>query len=144
MGNSIVRRVAIALILACAALLIRPASATELVDFDGTWWTSLTDDEQVTAVEGLLGGYESGFNNGYLAAGVNDVNHYHSTRSAAQLTGDPSSNVHFTKTFGAYQQEITDFYSAHQSSMHATVGDVMSCLSDDPQFTCDQVASWRQ
>lgn len=125
-----------------AALLV-PARASEFVSLDGTWWTSLTDVNQLTAIQGILSGYESGYNNGYLAAGMNDVLHYHSTRSGPQLTGDPSAFTHFSKTFGAYQQEVTDFYSRFTSSMSVTVGDVLSCLSDDPQFSCDQVSKWR-
>ena len=127
---------------ACLMMLSRAAIATEVVSFDGVWWTSLTEDEQLTAIEGIIGGYGSGYNNGYIAAADNNILHYHSTRSAAQLTGDPQYNAHFSKTFGVYQQEVTDFYSAHTSSMKVDVSDVMSCLVDDPQFTCDQVAKW--
>ena len=132
------------LVFVFALVIIAPARATDLVAFDGTWWTGLTDEQQVVAIEGLLSGYKEGYNSGYIAASVNDLNHYHSTRSQAQLVGDPSANVHFSKTFGAYQQEVTDFYSQYRSSMNVTVGNVMSCLSDDPQFTCAQVSKWSQ
>ncbi len=130
--------------LVLAFVIIAPAKATDLVSFDGTWWTGLTDVQQLIAIEGLLTGYKEGYNSGYIAAGVNDVNHYHSTRTQAQLTGDPSANVYFSKTFGTYQQEVTDFYSQYSSSMTVTVGNVMACLSDDPQFTCAQVSKWSQ
>ena len=150
MGNNCAKRwqlveaisKSVALAACIIATLLIPARATEFVSLDGTWWTSLTDEGQLTAIQGILSGYESGYNNGYIAAGVNDVLHYHSTRSGPQLTGDPSSSTHFSKTFGTYQQEVTDFYSRFTSSMSVTVGDVLSCLSDDPQFTCDQVSKW--
>jgi hypothetical protein len=109
---------------------------------DGAWWTGLTSDQQLIAIQAIMEGYEEGYSTGYIAAGVNDVAHYHSTRSQAQLTGDPVANAHFSKTFGAYQQGITDFYSQHAGDMTITVGQVMNCLSDDPYFTCDQVAKW--
>ena len=128
--------------LVLAFVIIAPAKATDLVSFDGTWWTGLTDEQQLTAIQGLLSGYQEGYNSGYIAAAVNDINHYHSTRSQAQLAGDPSASVHFSKTFGTYQQEVTDFYSQHNSSMTIAVGNVMSCLSDNPQFTCAQVSKW--
>ena len=130
-----------------AALLIlfiaSPAArATTYVSLDGTWWAGLTNDEQVTAVETLISGYEAGYNNGFIRAAGKDTIHYHSTRTEAQLAGDVALNVTFSKVFGSYQQEITDFYSSHPSSMDVTVGNVMSCLSDMPEFTCDQVATW--
>lgn len=128
--------------LLCVSLFSSPTPATQLVSFDGTWWTSLTDDEQVTAIEGLLGGYQAGFNNGYIRALSNDRYHYHSTRTDAQAVGDPDSHQYFSKTFGVYQQEVTDFYSQHPSSTDVLVGDVMACLSDKPQFTCDSVAKF--
>jgi hypothetical protein len=138
----ILKKLPIIGVLVFAFVITAPANATDLVSFDGTWWTSLTDEQQVVAIQGLLSGYEDGYNSGYIAAGVNDVNHYHSTRSQAQLAGDPNGNVHFSKTFGTYQQEVTDFYSQYRSSINVTVGNVMSCLSDDPQFTCAQVSKW--
>jgi hypothetical protein len=151
MDNSWRRYSAFATVLKSAVLVIViflaglvPVRATEFVALDGNWWTSLTDEQQLTAIQGILSGYETGYNNGYLAAGLNDVLHYHSTRSGAQLTEDPASDTHFSKTFGAYQQEITDFYSRYPGSMGLTVGDVLSCLSDNPQFTCEQVSKWQQ
>lgn len=122
--------------------LSTPAGATDAVSFDGVWWTGLSDSEQVVAVEAIIAGFDTGYNDGYIRAALNDNAHYHSTRSTAQLTDDPETHQVFSKTFGAYQQEITDFYSAHTKSMTVTVGDVMACLSDDPQYTCDQVSKW--
>jgi hypothetical protein len=36
---------------------------------DGVWWQSLTRDEKDTAVEGMLVGYQSGFDDASIAAG---------------------------------------------------------------------------
>jgi hypothetical protein len=126
-----------------AMVLAHPAKATESVSMDGNWWTALTSEEQVIAVQALMEGFEEGYNTGYIGAGVNDVMHYHSTRSQAQLPGDPVANVHFSKAFGVYQQEITDFYSQHTDAMTITTGQVMDCLVDNPSYTCDQVAKWQ-
>lgn len=136
-------KVVVGSVIVAMVLLAHPAKATESVSMDGSWWTALTSDEQVIAVEAVMEGFEEGYNTGYITAGVNDVVHYHSTRSQAQLAGDPAGNIHFSKAFGVYQQEITDFYSQHTNATATTIGQVMHCLADNPPYTCDQVAKWQ-
>ncbi|HUY11789.1 MAG TPA: hypothetical protein VMV73_05965 [Candidatus Dormibacteraeota bacterium] len=114
---------------------------SKIIHVDGTWWAGLSSDEQILTVEALVYSYQAAFDNGFIRAAKKDVAEYHSTRTTAQLTADDAQNVSFSKTFGTYQQEITDFYSAHPGSMGVNLGDVMSCLSDDPQFSCAFVAT---
>jgi hypothetical protein len=137
-------RIFFALLVAGVGFLLSDSavSATDYVTFDGTWWTSLAYDQQVDAIRALLAGYVTGYESGYIHAASNDNLMYHSTRSAAQLTGDPESHSAFSNNFGTYQQEVTDFYSTHQGSMDVLVADVVSCLADKPQFSCDQVAKY--
>lgn len=119
-------------------------SATDYVTSDGSWWTSLTDDEQLLAVRAMIAAYSSGYNDGFIHAVILDQMHYHSTRSSAQATNDPAMVINFSKTFGVYQQEIIDFYSGHPSSMDVPVAEVLDCLADSPVYTCEQVANMHQ
>lgn len=120
-----------------------PTSATEYVNTDGVWWTGLTSDEQLVAVPALISSFELAYNFGFVRATLLDRLHYHSTRSLAQTSGDPESTFSFTKSFGVYQQEITDFYSAHPNATAVLVSSVLECLVDNPFFTCDQVAKFK-
>ena len=80
----------------CAALATSSSSnATETVTFDGVWWTGLTDSEQIIAVQAMLGGYQQGYNNGFIYAVSKDTYLYHSTRSNDQALRDPDSHTFF-------------------------------------------------
>ncbi|MBD5605185.1 MAG: hypothetical protein IAI48_08870 [Candidatus Eremiobacteraeota bacterium] len=52
------------LIIMLTVLTCRSATATERIIFDGAWWQSLTHDEQLIAVQGMLSGYSAGFLDG--------------------------------------------------------------------------------
>jgi hypothetical protein len=119
------------------------ALATESVTFDGVWWRSLSSSEQLVAVQGLLEGYHGGFNDGWAAAYVTvalDGNASH--KHFATLLDHRKSNADavYSKTFGTYRNEITDFYDSHPSLVEKPLGLFFSCFADNPGMTCDQVA----
>lgn len=103
----------------------------------------MNDNQQFTAVEGGVDAYQSAYNNGFVAAAVSDRLHYHSTRTNKQAGEDPVSTVSFSKPFVEYQKEVTQFYNDFPDARSkATLGDILTCLSDKPQFTCAQIAKF--
>lgn len=134
--------VAIALLLACAFCLL-PARANDTESFNLAWWAAMDDNQQFTAVEAAVDAYRSAYNNGFVSAAVRDRLHYHSTRTNQQAAKDPASTVDFSKPFVEYQKEVTQFYNDFPDARSTTsLGDILACLSDKPQFTCAQVAKF--
>jgi hypothetical protein len=135
-----VTTVAIALLLASAFCLL-PAKANDTESFNLGWWAAMDDNQQFTAVEAAVNAYQSAYNDGFVAAAVSDRLHYNSTRTSQQLGKDPRSTVVFSKPFVEYQKEVSQFYNDFPDARSTTsLGDIMACLSDKPQFTCAQVA----
>lgn len=62
------RLIAALLVAAGVGMLPIAANATETVLFDGAWWQSLTRNEQVLVVEGILVGRGAGWNSGVSAS----------------------------------------------------------------------------
>jgi len=49
------------------------ARATTTESMDSVWWRGLSEDEQVSAVQGLISAYGNGYNDGFIAAKVQVV-----------------------------------------------------------------------
>lgn len=126
-----------------AATLSSRVSATDFIGFDHAWWDALNVDEQVTVVQGLMAGFEAGFNDGAIHGG-NYVMVQHGIANTSANAKDllSQASVSFSETFGHYKDAIDNFYVNHPSASTIYVGEIMACLADTPVFTCDQVAGW--
>lgn len=128
-----------------------PASATESVTFDAEWWNSLTEDGQISAVQGAIDAFSDGYEESTINSAVYLRISADGDRSKAH--GIPSQYLYaasdhilssrapqFSKTFKTYIDGITDFYENYPAASSATIGYVLRCLSDTPLDSCAHVA----
>jgi hypothetical protein len=126
------------------------ARAGELLTFDSTWWSGLTADQQIYAVQGAIDGYESGFYDGQatFAAGLiaqsNALNKNGKLADADAVGFAALENKRqypaFSNVLISYAHGISDFYANYPEASKATLGQVLPCLADTPRFTCAQIA----
>lgn len=133
-------------------LISLPASGTETLTEDATWWNSLEEANQLAAVQAALDAYETGFVDGalnfqgtfYHLALKQPLSQREATLlgnlglSAAKQTVNSSPG--FPSTFGTYVHGISDFYANHPEAARASIGDILSCLAARAIRTCDSVA----
>lgn len=132
----------LAALLACTFCMV-PAKANDTENFDLGWWAAMSDDAQLTAVSAAVNAYTHAYRDGYIDAAIHARKKYHSTQTMAQVGSDPGLSVTFSKSFGEYQTEVTQFYNMFADARSkATLGDILACLSDRPTFTCAQVAKF--
>ena len=116
---------------AIAALLfaLAPAGATTSVSMDGSWWRDLPESSKVYVAQGLITGFEAGYNSG--AAQTIDLDGPNSESN--KLSKRALNHVpHFSKTFGTYVHEISDFYENNPEQEISLVGTIFRCFADDP------------
>lgn len=132
------------------ALLSTSALATTTVEFDGVWWTSLTETQKLAAVQGLIGGYPSGWMSGsfsgekaFLDAIKSDSSFTLAQKQRlAYLVHKTSGYARmptYSKTFGTYVHGIDDFYANHPDRMSIRPEYMVDCLADAPKRSCDAV-----
>jgi hypothetical protein len=134
--NERIKLIAASLILLLLATngWIRPAVAQDSVTLDGNWWQSLSEDEQLVAVESDISALELGYLYGITAPAL--IGHPWSSNIYLQLL---RREPRFPHTFGYYIAAITDFYVMHSRAIKAPVSEVLSCLADNPMSSCARI-----
>lgn len=116
----------------CLVMLVAlPARSSTYGAFDSVWWNQLSASQQVAAVMGAISAFRGGYVEGIVAATAPGS----SARAIAakHLPG-------FSHIMGFYVSAVTDFYVRYPEGSHAEIGDVLSCLSDNPWTPCSDVA----
>lgn len=123
--------------------------ATTTVSMDGSWWQELSQPARVYVVEGMTDAYESGYIDG--ARDRSDavyavLNPQQSPKSVSSSESQRIQNAanswvmpRYSKTFGSYVNEITDFYANYPNKTNIGVGALMGCLRDDSPHSCDEI-----
>ena len=140
-----------ALFMLAVALLWHPAqAAAEGIEFDGAWWQSLNNHDQLMAVKGMIAALD--------LATCSSGQPVLEMRSASFVCpnwsdGKKQEHLAFSKTFGVYIDEITDFYTRHPKRLMAPMPAELlkDCFADDPEIShlppgstvssCDDVGS---
>jgi hypothetical protein len=122
-------------VILAVVLLVLPASralGSRTESPDSAWWAELDGLTRAYVVESAIDSYEIGVVDGvWNAAPGNDA-------SIEALS--KRLHPHYSHTFGYYSAAISDFYNVHPSASAGTIGEIMSCLSDAPLYTCASVA----
>ncbi len=118
------------------------AVATETLTADGVWWQGLDYDHQITAIQGLIAGYQQGWNDGTIAksVAVSAVIPKYWTVPLSVVHMSDAQAPTFPKTFATYISEMSSFYEDHPDASSVVAGDVLGCLSTPPDIGCDQLA----
>lgn len=133
-------------------LVLTPASGTEELTTDETWWNNLDEGKQLTAVQAATDIYESGFSDGVLALHGNALHIAENAKlnlnqaaliltvmkTAGKQTID--SEPRFPDAFGTYLHGISDFYANHPEAARATIGEIIGCLASRARTSCEEVA----
>lgn len=135
------------------------AGATTSLRTDGVWWAALSDSQRVVAVQAISDSYPTAYGIGYTAGGLNNLNAFTGAMRTAHLTDAEQLRVatlfaklaaqhtrdttrpQFRKTFGAYVDGITYFYSSHPTAAELPVSYMLSCVQDNAVLTCDSIAA---
>jgi hypothetical protein len=132
--------------------------AAETVTMNGSWWRDTLDDRtRVYVAAALVDAYAAGWGAGSTSEGVRIQSESASFLSEANLAKlydviyrkNPDGTFAafnkepaFSRTFGFYSAGITDFYETH-SDATVNVGNVIACLADNPQMSCDEVSKFK-
>jgi hypothetical protein len=142
--------VKVSLALAVALLFAaKPASATTSLTMDGVWWQTLSRDQKIIAVEGMLAGYHSGYGDGWNGGYRYAIRAYNVPLSKSvplltnSLVASATSEPAFSKTFGTYVDEIDVWYEAHPKRTSGFPADLLSrCFADaGPGQFCESYGS---
>ncbi len=112
------------------------ALATITISQDGSWWSNLSSDQQVVAVEAEIDGYLFGYGDGFFHEGITlDV-----TKRDKVFASLKKNAPVFSRSFGYYQSAITSFYTIHPGASKLTVAEIIPCLADHAKISCEQIA----
>jgi hypothetical protein len=149
-----------AIMFAAGVLTGHASAAAPGVSADAAWWHDVQRDAKADVVHATIDAYETGWLRGSDAEGVRIIA---ALKSAVAANLVPTATIttvdaivykksasghyasydlapEFSKTFGAYEALMDDFYVRFPKASSATIGDIMTCLADVPVFSCDQVA----
>lgn len=124
MRTDTVRRFALALTLAALAWV--PARATEYLTLDGTWWSTASNADKITVVEGII----AGMSDGYFSATIGALQYVPLNKWKQATSGLQKTEPSYSKTFGAYVSEVDAIY-ADPKATGIRVSRVMLCLRDN-------------
>jgi hypothetical protein len=148
----------VALVLLAASFVASPTLATEtvLVTHDGVWWGSLSRSDKLTAVEGMLVGYEAGYDSAKLT-GANllftplmfstldpkskqALSPFNATARAnprafrAFVDAVNAQEPSFAdRTFGTMVDKIDEVYKAHPKLLKTGVWNFVECAATSGQ-----------
>jgi len=126
------------------------------VSADAGFWSAMNVSQRTQVVEGAIDAYVSGWVEGTSAEGARIDREVLVAADAHVLDASASLFVHdvvnqkdsngryrafaheptYSKTFGAYAAQIDDFYARFPRSSGVTVGEVLTCLADEPIRSC--------
>lgn len=114
---------------------------------DGVWWQRLPPATKVPIVEGMISSYESAFDLGqfneyssYLGVYGNDANQQRMTNFINRLRTSRRNRLPtFSKSSTAYVAAIDRFYARYPLKRALDVSEVLRCLRDQAQISCDTV-----
>jgi hypothetical protein len=111
---------------------------------NGKWWVAQPASEKTAIVTGMVSAFVQGANDGRDRAQA-----YISTNAGPEggRLGLGILNLYqepwFSKPVTLYVQSISDFYKQYPDvADRATVGEVLSCLSDKPVQDCAALVDW--
>jgi len=127
----------VTLLAAVLVLAIRGAAAgTEIVAFDGVWWQSLTRQQQLVAVAGMLSGYEAGYAQGNLddqkaRASQNSVNAKSRAATVERIIAGAHTGSDFS--FTTIADRISAVYRDHPKLVRFPVSLFYRCAMIEPE-----------
>jgi hypothetical protein len=127
------------LTVALTCLMVRTAFASDYTKLDGTWWNSLPSQSKTLVVQGMVSGFEGGFDNGTGAVSRYLIHKIPMTKDDLELSEDVMNlpEPSFSKTFQTYADEITDFYAKNPDLVSKIdVTTVFGCLDDGEEASC--------
>ena len=159
-GKAQFRRTILVVVVFTLGIVVGTTSSMELTKADYRWWSELSEDTKKIKVESAFDAYQDGWARGSDAEGFRiDAASENaaqggiiSNATATYIKGivyKKDGSGHFVsyqkaptfgKTFGAYQALIDDYYTRFESGRKATIGDILTCLTDQPTMTCAEVA----
>jgi hypothetical protein len=120
--------------------LVRPALGTEYLNLDGNWWNSLNASAKLSVAEGMTTAYEHGYSDGTADAATYATKHLKASLQNTDLAMNmmlSNPNPAFSKTFGTYVDEISDYYVNNPEMLGKfEVGAIVSCLQDKASANC--------
>jgi len=130
-------------ILAMAALVCaaQPVNSSETISvtLDGVWWMSLTPDEKVRAMQGMIVGFAAGYERG-------EINEYNETRPRGdpQLPKglspvDPAEPTFADRTFGTMVSKMDAVFEGHPKLAKTLVQNFVECAGESGK-DCESVA----
>lgn len=107
-------------------------TATQNVTFSFSWWSGLSDTEKLSAIQATIDAYQAGYLDGLIRG---------SRASGGKVPKETFRQYFpfFSGTVGFYRDAVSQFYSSHPDAQRATIGQIMSCLSQMPLYTCDEI-----
>lgn len=134
-------------------MLLTPASGTEFVTLDETWWNGLDESHQVTAVQAANQAYTAGYSDAVVRFSALIGNYATQTKSLSLSTKVTVLGIngtvakesfdqapYFSKTFGTYVHGVSDFYANHPGASSVNIGRITSCLAEHAINDCDRIA----
>lgn len=127
-----------------------PVGATTTLTTDGVWWQGLSEDEKTFTIEGMVSGYNRGYEAGrsdgwYEAIHVLKVPISEQT-AASKFASEPPppKKPKFSKTVGIYIDEINLWYKTHPKRTSISPSQLLDlCFVDEPLsptgVTCDDI-----
>jgi hypothetical protein len=128
------------------------------ITMDRSWWNdTIPEASRVWVVAGMTDAFGAGYSAGVgeedtrilrEAGAVLPASSVDALKAVAYRQNNSGSFEStenaptFSRTFGFYEAAITDYYNTHPSA-NTSIGWIMGCLADNPQLSCDQLATFR-
>ena len=103
-------------------------------------------DARVYVITGLIAGYQYGTMDEHIRAserlsdGIIERTIPSQGGYASEAAIDALNSPSFSKSFGTYADEVTDFYRDHPAS-YVVVAAVVGCLADKAEASCSHLGS---
>lgn len=134
------------LVVVLTLALFAVGRAAESLTPDAKWWQTLTRQDQLNTIVGLVEGYSEGYHSGYYR-GAGALYGVLSPQSRRSLVLDgrymnllSTENIGLSKTYGTYVDEIAHFYENCPGLSDLPVGRILQCMVDHPSQSCDDYA----
>lgn len=113
---------------------------------DGAWWQRLPRATRVPVVAGMISSYESAWDLGqffeyssYLSVYGNDADQKRIRAFVKRWQQKRNGPPVFSKSTAAYVAAIDRFYARYPSKLQLDVSEVLRCLRNGAQISCDTV-----
>jgi hypothetical protein len=118
-------------------LLSAPVGATTSVTMDGVWWQGLSEGEKVVALQGILAGLSTGYDQAYYDGAFAAMATFKvPVTSSAAIKVPHGTPPDFTKPFGTYIDELDLWYKTYPKAATVYSSYVLVwCFADKPRLS---------